>query len=123
MTYEEVQPKPENIDKALAGYVATVRARYGSRLYGVVLFGSRARGDMRPDSDADVVIILKDDDWRFWQEKMALADLAYEPFVEAGLTIQPWPISLAHWMNPRSHHNPQFIEAIRQDARPLVEAA
>jgi len=31
---------------------------YGERLHAVVLFGSEARGDARPDSDIDVVVVL-----------------------------------------------------------------
>ena len=32
---------------------------YGERLHAVVLFGSEARGDARPDSDIDVLAVLK----------------------------------------------------------------
>jgi len=35
-------------------------ALYGDRLVGVVLFGSQARGDAAPDSDIDVMLVLKD---------------------------------------------------------------
>ena len=31
---------------------------YGERLHAVVLFGSEARGDARPDSDIDVMAVL-----------------------------------------------------------------
>lgn len=33
---------------------------YGSRLDRIVLYGSQARGDARPDSDIDVLIVLKE---------------------------------------------------------------
>ena len=32
---------------------------YGDRLAGVVLYGSQARGDARPDSDVDVLVVLR----------------------------------------------------------------
>jgi predicted nucleotidyltransferase len=32
---------------------------YGEQLVQIVLFGSQARGDARPDSDIDVLIVLK----------------------------------------------------------------
>ncbi len=33
---------------------------YGNQLKGVYLYGSRARGDARPDSDVDVAVVLED---------------------------------------------------------------
>jgi uncharacterized protein len=123
MKYEERPPTLDEVRQALESFVAAVREHYGSRLRGIVLFGSRARGDQKPDSDADVAVIIEDGAWEFWQEKMKLADLAYEPLVELGLRIQPWPISASSWQNPSVHHNPKFVEAIRRDARSLSEAA
>lgn len=34
--------------------------RYGDRLERLVLFGSQARGDAEPDSDIDVLVVLRD---------------------------------------------------------------
>ncbi|MBK7876495.1 MAG: nucleotidyltransferase domain-containing protein [Planctomycetes bacterium] len=37
---------------------ARLTATFGRRLRDVVLYGSRARGDHRPDSDFDVLVVL-----------------------------------------------------------------
>ena len=41
-------------------FVDAARAQFGSRLERIVLYGSRARGDHRPDSDYDVAIFVRD---------------------------------------------------------------
>jgi predicted nucleotidyltransferase len=43
----------------LAAYRRGLERIYGDRLVEVVLFGSRARGDACPDSDIDVMVVLK----------------------------------------------------------------
>lgn len=47
------------IDPVIALIRDGVRKLYGRRLERIVLFGSRARGDARPDSDYDVAIFLR----------------------------------------------------------------
>ena len=116
-------PIADDVKRALDSFISAVRAHYGERLEEIVLFGSRARGDQRPDSDADVAVILKDGDWRFWAEKLTLADLTYDQLMEFGLRIQPWPISASAWMTPAKHHNPHLVEAMKQDGHPLLVAA
>jgi predicted nucleotidyltransferase len=34
---------------------------YGDQVDRILLYGSRARGDNRPDSDIDILVVLKDD--------------------------------------------------------------
>jgi predicted nucleotidyltransferase len=54
---------------------AALEAAYGERLREVLLFGSRARGDHRPDSDFDVAVILDPFD-DFWAESRRLRAIA-----------------------------------------------
>jgi hypothetical protein len=107
--------------KTLDDYVAAVRAHYGARLVDVLVFGSRARGDARPDSDVDLAIILEDGDWVFWDEKMFLSGLAYDPLLESGLYIQPWPVARSAWEAPEKHRNPFFIQSIQEEGRQLKD--
>ena len=53
------------LSDVLAEYRARLDEIYGDRLERLVLFGSRARGDAEPDSDIDVMIVLRGplDDW------------------------------------------------------------
>src|SRR5438552_17681965 len=61
-------------DPILKRFRAELDALYGERIERVVLFGSRARGDARDDSDYDVALFLHDlaD---YWREADRIADI------------------------------------------------
>lgn len=61
-------------DPVLTRFRAALDQIYGSRIERVVLFGSRARGEARPDSDYDVAVFLTVLPDR-WAEMDRLADL------------------------------------------------
>jgi len=63
---------------------------YGGRLERVVLFGSRARGDARVDSDYDVAVFLKDLDDR-WQEVDRIVPVVTEIIDDTGVVIHAMP--------------------------------
>jgi predicted nucleotidyltransferase len=70
-------------DPILIRFRAELDALYGERIERVVLFGSRARGDARADSDYDVAVFLKDLTDR-WRELDRLADLSTDILQDTG---------------------------------------
>jgi len=50
----------KKVNDILAELRRRLTALYGARLVRIVLFGSQARGDAAPDSDIDVMLVLKD---------------------------------------------------------------
>lgn len=62
-----------------------VEAHFPGRVVDVILFGSRARGDARPDSDYDVAVFIEGLDDRPAADH-AMADLA-RPYLLAGFHI------------------------------------
>ena len=69
-------------DPILKRFRTALEEVYGERLERVVLYGSRARGDARPDSDYDVAVFLRDMPDRV-AELYRLADLS-AAFLEDG---------------------------------------
>jgi predicted nucleotidyltransferase len=112
-------PSEAEVRRALGVFSADVRRHYGGRHKGLYLFGSRARGDHSPDSDADVAVLLEDSEWKTWSERHVLSDLAYDRLLEDGVYIQGWPVRLSVWENPEFHNNPSLVRAMKRDAKPL----
>ena len=63
---------------------------YGDRLERALLFGSRARGEARPDSDCDVAVFLRDFHG-LWDEAGPLADATTEILLDTGAVVTPIP--------------------------------
>jgi predicted nucleotidyltransferase len=109
--------KLEDIDLATANaaraFIAKVVSQYD--LAGAILFGSRARRSHRPDSDADVAVLLHGHPGKFVATKLAMADLAYDVLLETGIRIQPLPIWEEEWDHPESYSNPRLLHNIERE--------
>ena len=77
-------------DPILKRFRAALDAMYGARIERVVLFGSRARGDARADSDYDVAVFLRELTDRF-AEMDRLADLGTDILDETGAFVHAMP--------------------------------
>jgi predicted nucleotidyltransferase len=63
---------------------------YGSRVQRMVLYGSRARGEARPDSDYDIAVFIKDLGASA-DERRRLADVETDILYETGAVINAMP--------------------------------
>lgn len=98
---------------ALALFLARVRTRFPGA--DAILFGSRARGDHRSDSDADVAVLLGDTPGKFLPTKLVLADLAFDVLLETGVRVEPLPIWPDEWAHPEAYSNPRLLENIARE--------
>jgi len=98
---------------ALRLFLAQVSARY--LVSGAYLFGSRARGDFRADSDADVALLLRGPQEAFLDTKLDLADIAYDILLETGIRIQPLPVWEVEWAHPETYSNPGLLGNISRE--------
>lgn len=107
----------EETARAARLFVTSVSGSFPVR--GAVLFGSRARGDFRADSDADIAVLLDGPHGPFLATTLELADIAYDVLLETGIHIEPLPLWQEDWDHPETFSNPALIEGIRREGIPL----
>jgi len=103
----------EETRRAANAFIAKVAGQYD--LVGAILFGSRARSNHRPDSDADIALLLGGHRGEFLDTKLALADLAYDVLLDTGVLIQPLPIWEDEWEHPDRYSNPSLLRNIESE--------
>jgi antitoxin ChpS len=104
---------------ALRDLERRMRNRFGARFVKLILFGSRARGDHRPNSDADVAVVLQGPLRDRWATKEAIIEDTYPLLLETGLYIQPWPVEETALRDPDSAPSPVLINEIIKDGMPV----
>ena len=98
---------------ATNAFINRIRSKYP--FTNAILFGSRARGQFRSDSDADIAILLKGKIGQFLRTKLEMADIAYDVLLETGIRIQPLPIWEEEWQHPENYSNPYLLENIERE--------
>ncbi len=108
-------PPVKTSDPVLALFRAAVAELYGERIERVVLYGSRARGDARPDSDYDVAVFLKGLTSSRWGEVRRIAGIELSILDEMGATVHAMPYAAGSWRDPSS----PLMHEIRRDGLDL----
>ena len=116
--YERARVEPDAAAKSAAReFIRRVSARYPVKA--ALLFGSRARGTHRSESDVDIAVLLRGGRGRLMDTSLELADIAFEVLLETNIYIQPLPIWEDEWEHPETHSNPRLLENIRREGLPL----
>jgi predicted nucleotidyltransferase len=101
-------------DPVLAKFRAAITAAYGPRLERVVLYGSRARGDARPDSAYDIAVYLGDLSSR-WDEVCRITDIELAIREDTGAFVHAMPYPAASWRDPSA----PLMSEVRKDGLDL----
>jgi predicted nucleotidyltransferase len=100
-------------DPVLNRFRAALGEAYGARLERVVLYGSRARGEARPDSDYDIAVFLREIPDR-GAELDRLADIATDILYDSGEWIHATPFRAGAY-----HERTPLMREIREDGLDL----
>jgi predicted nucleotidyltransferase len=123
-TQEQIARKTETIamnsrridrdtEEAIRSFIRRIARRY--QVTGAILYGSRARGTHRSDSDADLAVLLTGERLKLLKTTLAMADVAYDVLLETGINIAPLPVWLDEWEHPETYSNPALLHSIARE--------
>ena len=69
---------PKIMQDLIKQYVEEVKKIYGSHVRQIILYGSYARGDFRPDSDVDIMILVDMSDLELKAYAQQLSYMTYD---------------------------------------------
>ena len=101
---------------ALHAYVNALQARFGRQLVDIILFGSKARGQARPDSDIDIVVILNHPDA---QDLGQARGLAFDIWLAHQVLFSIRAISHRGWQDLAAMQS-MFYRNVSHDGIPLL---
>ena len=103
----------EKISALLREFRTDLGQIYGSRLRGIYLFGSYARGDMDEESDLDVLIVLDDFD-SYAKEIDRVSEIGARLSLEFGVSLSKIFTRERDWM----HGETPFLANVRGESVP-----
>ena len=103
----------QDTEEAVRRFLHRIADRYD--MAGAILYGSRARGTHRADSDADLAVLLKGERERVLKTMLAMSDVAYDVLLETGINITPLPVWLNEWEHPETYSNPALLHIIARE--------
>jgi len=108
--HTEIDPETRN---AVSAFVEKLVGRF--EMVDVILFGSRSRQGHRPDSDADIVVLLRGVHGNRMDVAIDMAGIAFDVLLETGILVEALPLWEDEWEHPERFNNPFLIENIRRE--------
>jgi predicted nucleotidyltransferase len=105
------------LDKATidAVYLFMEQLQTRHSIHAAFVYGSRARGTHRPDSDVDLAVVLNDPIANRFSVARDMARTAFHVMMETGLMIETFPLSVDEYEFPERFPNPHLVETIQRD--------
>lgn len=94
----------------LDSFIRTIQQRFPDKIERVIVYGSKARGDAGPDSDLDVLVVLKDDTVSRAGVRLIGYELALQTDVVPSILVYT-----TQELEQRREHRSVFIEAVERE--------
>ncbi|MDE2514459.1 MAG: nucleotidyltransferase domain-containing protein [Rhodospirillales bacterium] len=108
------RPRPASGERrAIAAFLNRLRGTYD--VSGSILFGSRARGEHRADSDLDLAVLLRGQRGDLVEAKLDMAGLAFDVLLETGILVQALPLWEEDLAHPERFSNPALLRRIERE--------
>ena len=112
---------PQTMQQLIQLYVSNIHDIYGSRLRQIILYGSYARGDFRPDSDIDIMILLDLSDIDIKKYRHQLSDMTFDFNMDYDVDIKPIAKNEEHYRKWVDNY-PFYSNVNREGVRLYVAA-
>ncbi len=77
----------------------------------IILFGSAARGELTPDSDIDLLVVLPESNWEI---QKGVIDLCYDAFLDSDMYFSPTFFSVDELRAGPLTESPLVLSAMRE---------
>lgn len=107
---------PGTVVRAVADFLARLKEQAGGSVERVALYGSVARGEMRPDSDVDLLVVWRGD---HWDGHATATGITGHIFVRTGVLLSPAVVTTEHWSEMADGRAKLYLD-IQREGVPLV---
>ena len=88
-----------------------IQKQYPKELIRLVLFGSRARGDAIKESDFDILLVIRSEDWKLGDR---IREIGYQFELEHGIILSIQVMSVGHIEQLKAIRS-QFFEEVERE--------